>query len=251
MFYHFQLLCGQLLLTSALGRDKALCPDGVQLLVHRAGHRIRCDDIGALVDELHVPHHGLYTQAMVTASFVSALQQSQAWCGPRVDPQRPTDCLRSAALRPPNYPDFWTYGDLYPNLIQDLVTRRQALLALNPLASNHQPGRILAVLQNADTSMGEGTPASGGFIDDVYLPPWDTWFAYLPLTTGMLLAWIPEVFEAAVERAQEVAATEPLAWLNVALQDTRVPRTFGDPGWAGVARELRTLPELVTLLTYC
>ncbi|MFC4637703.1 hypothetical protein [Deinococcus hohokamensis] len=80
--------------------------------------------------------------------------------------------------------------------------------------------------------MGEGEPASQGVIDEIYLPPWDTWFALLSLEgSSLLLAWIPQVFEPMVEDARLVGATEPLAWLD----DLPTDPLYGVEGWAGIA----------------
>ncbi len=76
------------------------------------------------------------------------------------------------------------------------------------------PGRILCVVGDLDTAMGEGTIESNGIIDDTYLPPWDTWFACVH--TGdhtLLLAWIPAPLVDGVQAAIYAAATEPIAWL--------------------------------------
>lgn len=82
-------------------------------------------------------------------------------------------------------------------------------------------GRILFVLANSDTAMGEGVPASDGIVDDAYLPPWDTWFAVLDLDPAtefsvphILLAWIPKPLEAQVQAAIDVSATQPIGWLT-------------------------------------
>ncbi len=82
--------------------------------------------------------------------------------------------------------------------------------------------------------MGEGTPVSGGVIDDAYLPPWDCWFALLSLdpviefsTPYLLLAWIPTELVPAVQSAIDVAASEPLAWLSDHFEgDGLVAQTF-------------------------
>ena len=63
--------------------------------------------------------------------------------------------------------------------------------------------------------MGEGAVESRGVIDECYLPPWDAWFACLRSAwQPILLAWIPAELEADVQAAIDVAATEPIAWLD-------------------------------------
>ncbi|WP_027483127.1 hypothetical protein [Deinococcus pimensis] len=166
-----------------------------------------------------------------------ALRQTRRWCHPRADLAQPAASLRSAVLRPPEYPDAWSCTRLHPAWIEQLVARRAALLPETDHEDAVPAGRVLAVLEDADTHMGEGEPASRGVVDDVYLPPWDTWFAYLPLgRAGVLLAWIPSAFEPLVEAARVVAATEPLAWLDDLPSES--PAFSGDR-WSEVSAELR------------
>jgi hypothetical protein len=76
-------------------------------------------------------------------------------------------------------------------------------------------GRILSALAGLDTAMGEGAAESRGVIDECYLPPWDAWFACLrPASHRLLLAWIPAELEPDVQAAIDIAATDPIAWLD-------------------------------------
>ncbi|GGJ47519.1 hypothetical protein [Deinococcus roseus] len=125
------------------------------------------------------------------------------------------NCLRSAVLRPQNYPEDWGYLVLNAPEIETLLKKRRTLL--NAAGEPTLRGRILCVGEETDTYMGEGVPASKGFIDEIYMPPWDTWFAYLPgekASEGVLLAWIPERLVEQVQTALEAAATQPLMWLD-------------------------------------
>ncbi|MFB9992087.1 hypothetical protein ACFFLM_08950 [Deinococcus oregonensis] len=147
---------------------------------------------------------------------IKVLSETQQWCQGRVDLNAPAQCLRSPELRPHAYPDEWYYTQLYPQRIADLIRQRQGLLEMSSPSTELSGGRILCMLHYGDTAMGEGEPASQGFIDDAYFPPWDTWFAYLAdvQSGGVLLAWIPAEFELLVEDAIAVAATEPICWLD-------------------------------------
>jgi len=127
--------------------------------------------------------------------------------------------------------------------IDQLIAKRAKLLGDTAQEDIAPPGRILAVLQDADTYMGEGEPASQGVIDEIYMPPWDTWFAYLPLgRTGVLLAWIPSLFEPLVEGARVVAASEPLAWLDAIPTE---PLSYCGDGWGEIAPQLQQQIELI------
>lgn len=160
-------------------------------------------------------------------AVIEALHEAQQWCQDRVDLNAPAQCLRSPELRPPAYPEDWYYTQLHPQWITDLIRQRRALLETSrpPLPLQSSRGRILCLLHDGDTAMGEGEPESHGFIDDAYFPPWDTWFAHLldVSSGGILLAWIPSEFETLVDNAIAVAATEPIGWLDVVVHEP--------PGW--------------------
>lgn len=175
-----------------------------------------------------------------------ALRQAQRWCQARADLRDPAESLRSVVLQPPEYPDAWGYIQLHPVWIDQLITKRAELLGETAHEDTAPPGRILAVLQDTDLYMGEGFAPSQGVIDWNYLPPWDTWFAYLPLErTGVLLAWIPSLFEPLVEAARVTAATEPLAWLD----DLPTESYFlNQDGWPDVADQLHQQVELIEAL---
>ncbi|AFZ69352.1 hypothetical protein Deipe_3943 (plasmid) [Deinococcus peraridilitoris DSM 19664] len=141
----------------------------------------------------------------MSVELPGALWQTHAWCTSRLDGAPTTLTLRAPELRPPESPEAWRYGELHPEWIAGLVKRRAALLARQQVPFDLLPGRILGVLSHADMDIGEGAPASNGVIDNIYLPPWDTWFAFVSFdTTGMLLAWIPAPLEALVESARSV-----------------------------------------------
>jgi hypothetical protein len=152
-----------------------------------------------------------------------ALTEARLWVAQHFDPIHPATSLRSKELGQclPDYPEEWLYGVFHPQQINDLIEQRRQLLAEAGAAASLRKGRILVVLSDSDTAMGEGTPASKGVIDDAYLPPWDTWFALLPLRQGsyresVLLAWIPSVLETLVQNAIDVAASQHIEWLDAA-----------------------------------
>jgi len=121
-----------------------------------------------------------------------------------------------------DYPEAWLCNPLYAEQVENLMlTRRQREVQRLPGTDNS--GRILVVLNGLDTGMGEGTPASNGVIDDAYLPPWDTWFALIVYSEhknhpyspeSILLAWIPAELTSVVQCAIEVAASQPIRWLD-------------------------------------
>lgn len=143
--------------------------------------------------------------------FARALEETRRWCSVRADERWPASSLRSPSLRPAGYPDEWMYGELFVDRVDALIALRRAQATVDTVAGD---GAIACVLGRLDTAMGEGRVESRGVVDDCYLPPWDTWFACLDVGERCLLfAWIPSVFAIDVQRAIDVAATDPLAWL--------------------------------------
>lgn len=151
-----------------------------------------------------------------------ALAEAQMWVARHFDPAHPATSLRSEALGQSlrEYPEEWLYGVFHPEQISDLIGQRRQLLTGKGAALSFRKGRILVVLSNSDFAGGEGTSSSKGVIDDAYLPPWDTWFALLPIMQAgeriefLLLAWIPSELEMLVQNAIDVAASEPIWWLD-------------------------------------
>jgi hypothetical protein len=142
-----------------------------------------------------------------------ALTEARNWCSQRLDLSHPADSLRSPALRPAGYPDQWLYGEIFAERVDALVADRRQMLP-SPLPTGGA-GRILCALAGLDTAMGEGAAESRAVIDECYLPPWDGWLACLRSASHrLLLAWIPAELEPDVQAAIDVAATDPIAWLD-------------------------------------
>jgi hypothetical protein len=163
-----------------------------------------------------------------------ALAEAQAWCALKLDVAEPATSLRSTELKPDGYPSEWEYGVFNLQATNKVVQRRRQILLTSAASSAQVRGQILCVFGNSDLYMGEGDLPSGGVIDEIYLPPWDSWFALITLDPAiefnipsLLLAWIPAELVQAVQNAIEVAATEPLAWLSDRFEgEGLVARTF-------------------------
>jgi hypothetical protein len=144
-----------------------------------------------------------------------ALTETQAWCALKLDVAEPATSLRSAALRPAGYPGRWDYGKMMPGEVANVIERRRT--ALGPITEPPGQGRILCVISQTDTQTTEGAPASDGVIDESCLPPWDVWFAILPLQSEnhlLLLAWIPAPLVGLVGWAAEISPTQTITWLD-------------------------------------
>lgn len=150
------------------------------------------------------------------------LAEAQAWVLARLPLGNPAVALRSSELgaQLTEYPNQWFHRPQNGLEIEKLIALRRQLLQ-GQEAESLAKGRILCAFAGWDTQMGEGVSASDGVIDDAYLPPWDCWFAVFQLaeyggTGQVLLAWIPDELVANVQNAMEVAATEPIHWLDEA-----------------------------------
>lgn len=149
-----------------------------------------------------------------------ALAEAQERVLKRLHLGNPAETLRSAelGLYLTDYPESWFCSPQNIAEIQNLIAARRQLVQGQTFPAS---GRILCAFYGWDTQMGEGNPASAGVIDDAYLPPWDTWFAVFPLAYDngegrVLLAWIPADLTEAVQEAIEIAATQPIHWMDEA-----------------------------------
>lgn len=90
------------------------------------------------------------------------------------------------------------------NMVDSELTRNRALLLVNWAASINDP--VAETLTN-------------GYLDQFYLPPWDTWLALVPLanrgTETFLLCWVPPWAELrSIDDAIEADAMVRLAWAS-------------------------------------
>lgn len=183
----------------------------------------------------------------------ASLHLTRQWCANHANVADPAGCLRSAAWRPPEYPDGWMCTALPLVWPEEVIERRDALaqsLAEQGLTPVPLPeGRILCFL-DTDTGMTEGVPASAGFIDDAYLPPWDTWFACIRGVSPdtLLLAWIPSEFGELVQGAIDVSASESIRWLDeaVVLKPVAWPHLPSVSEWAAVRATLQEARAALT-----
>jgi hypothetical protein len=156
-----------------------------------------------------------------------ALAEAQACCALKLDLAEPATSLRSAALEPYTHKLSQDWQNV-PDDISALIKQRRQMLG--SITEPPSQGRILCVLSHTDTQMGEGVPASDGVIDGSYLPPWDGWFGLLKVSSIhadsllLLLAWIPAPLVERVQSAAEIAASEPIIWLDSELP----PRWIAD-----------------------
>ncbi|WP_034341754.1 hypothetical protein [Deinococcus misasensis] len=146
------------------------------------------------------------------------LAEARRWCQLKFDLSDPVHSLRNRVLSPAGSTELDSGSLLSRETVEVLVSKRRGLLDTveAEVSTEDFQGRILLVLLEQDTGCGEGLLASGGIIDASFLPPWDTWLAWIPLPyrDPVLLAWIPSPLLMDVQKAMEVSASQCLWWLE-------------------------------------
>jgi hypothetical protein len=159
-----------------------------------------------------------------TRSASNALMQRidlvQRWCAVHVDANAPAHCFRHRELLPDA-----ALSDGFGRLSAALLATPDRLIAhiaarqVTTAPAETHAGRWL--LYDPARSLCDGAAAaeSNGYVDDDNAPPWDTWIAWLPGTSadalhGSLLAWVPDIFCAAVESGINVNPEQCIGWLG-------------------------------------
>lgn len=102
----------------------------------------------------------------------------------------------------------------------DLVAARASanIVAPSKVDSDaiNEPNTLLLFRWGESLFDGAGTPASLGYIDDDYFPPWDTWLTVTstsqPNDADCLVSWVPTWARPLVENAMAASPTECLSW---------------------------------------
>ncbi len=156
------------------------------------------------------------------------ISETAHWCARSKDePKDLAARFRSDSLRPPDITMAGAYlrglnaDDVRRRRVQvveELVLRRRALLALPRHAEPSDAGRVLTF--ELDSSFFDRIAASEtqGFLDDTDLPPWDTWLAYedVDVSKGaVLLSWVPPELIDIAQRGIAVHMCDAYAWLKV------------------------------------
>jgi hypothetical protein len=162
------------------------------------------------------------------------LAETIAWCESRVDITKPETCFRSKELQPSKSFDWYVDKSQRHSIIEKVSSARHAILQNKfPMHNAKTPdltlGKILAFEIDANLQDGAAFYASDRFFDWDNIPPWDTWFAYLPeqflheIPSGILLSWIPREFLPLVEEGIYVNPESCIFWLD----DKVVQQLFG------------------------
>jgi len=171
------------------------------------------------------------------AVFHRRLAETRAWCAPRVSLSDPAGCLRATSLRPSNYQPWRREEALYngryrwgtlneaQETVNGLAQRRADLLraeGVYPADMNDASGgRLVALFPEDSGDYGLTADATGYFMDDSDVFPWDTWVwcdsdsrmgdnGYMNLA---LFCWIPALFVPAIEAAITVDPHSCFSWV--------------------------------------
>ena len=177
----------------------------------------------------------------VPQDFIKRLQETIAWCAPRVNINDPKHCLRSAQFRPdyefdsePDYDvDLW--ADI--PMINKVVDSRSQLLTSLPSKRDIDlcGGRLLIHFLGESNHNGLTADITSFYLDNNDTPPWDTWVqAFIPESWAsqspdavpsvftFLISWVPPEFLETVNEATESECIGMLMWADA-------PRRWGDP----------------------
>ncbi|HKY42499.1 MAG TPA: hypothetical protein VJM50_05360 [Pyrinomonadaceae bacterium] len=169
--------------------------------------------------------------------FIKRLNETIAWCVPRVNISNPKYCLRSAQLRPdyefssqPDYDvDLW-WVDLHM-INKVAASRSRLLMPATPLRTAEgidlAGGRLLIHFLNESNQNGATADITSYYLDHNDTPPWDTWvqafvpesLAYQspdlpPSAYAFLISWVPPEFIDVVNEATEAECVGMLMWAD-------------------------------------
>jgi len=171
----------------------------------------------------------------VPQDFIKRLQETIAWCAPRVNINDPKHCLRSAQFRPdykfdpePDYDvDLW--ADI--PMINKLVDSRSQLLTPATLPTERDidlgGGRLLIHFLGESNHNGLTADITSFYLDNNDTPPWDTWVQAftpeswadqspdeVPSVFTFLISWVPPEFLETVNEATESECVGMLMWAD-------------------------------------
>lgn len=157
-----------------------------------------------------------------------ALADTIAWCSQKYTVFDRASYLRSLPLAPVSF-DFYQEATFQGAMEQVSQRRKQLLQAQGQGTASLPsplPGKLMVVYPGLSLFDGAATPETEGFLNDEYMPPWDTWVHYEPRKPGQpkgewddslepfLIAWVPQDMVDKVNRGMAVNPTECTRWLE-------------------------------------
>jgi hypothetical protein len=145
--------------------------------------------------------------------FWERVQETIAWCRPRLRTQDPQASLRSVETRPRSLePDY------FAAVRTVAIGRRQAGAHRVPFRSL-EGGRLLVFFPDLDLACGAAEAESRGYFDVNNTPAWDTWVAMIVDDQGghecpYLVSWVPPELIPLADRGIHVNPEQCILWLN-------------------------------------
>jgi hypothetical protein len=179
--------------------------------------------------------------SVVPAAFRRQLAETIEWCVVRATEGGP-DRLRSQELRPDTAREESSAQALCVSseLITGVVETRRRVLAelgwaVTVGATNLAGGRLLVSAYEYTNHNGASAGATGDYLDEDDVPPWDTWIGEVaglqggeddwpptlashlgdgPPNRGLLVSWVPRAFIPVIQAGLEVECMGMLCWAD-------------------------------------
>lgn len=180
------------------------------------------------------------------AAITQQLRICIAWCGKRVPSLDENDAL-AATFRSPTlaaaaqrvFPEscHTKFSQEVVDRFHEFTGERASLVTVRPTevaAELHRPRSLLLFKWRYSLFDGAATPESLGFLNDDYMPPWDTWLQLLPTTTDEpescgLVSWVPEPIGPYVNAGIIVDPAESMSWCSLSSGGKIMLRGWGQP----------------------
>ncbi|MEZ6101720.1 MAG: hypothetical protein R3E01_22530 [Pirellulaceae bacterium] len=169
-----------------------------------------------------------------------------AWCGNRVTSVGKNDDiaitfrsreLATAAQRVFPESCFTNFSQQVVDRFREFTDERESLITA-PLsvinAEFHRPRSLLMFKWQCSLFDGAATIASLGFLNDDYMPPWDTWLQIVETTSEepescVLISWVPEPIGPYVNAGIIADPAESMSWCSLSSAGRIVPHGWGQP----------------------
>lgn len=179
------------------------------------------------------------------AAITEQLRICLSWCGNRISAVPDIDDISSTfrsrelskhALNVFPKSCHTKHSDFILHAFSDFTAQRARLisdLASDIAAELPRPKSLLIFNWHCSLFDGAATAETLGFLDDDYMPPWDTWLAILPVPelsygTHCLLSWVPEALADRIDGGIIVDPAESLSWCSISSNGKLIIHGWGN-----------------------
>lgn len=173
------------------------------------------------------------------------LRVSLAWCAKReLPPDRDySNTFRSSTLAAHAaraFPDSChtkysaKMADAFAEFTRHRTSQVTTAIQDNAAAELTRPRSLLAFNWRSSLFDGAATPQTLGFLNDDYMPPWDTWLhivciSELDYDPYCLISWVPQSLAGEINSGIVVDPAESLSWCTVSPTGTIILHGWGKP----------------------